>query len=156
MSEPAAFRATYSDFRLIKGRKVVQFVFEVPIEESNKAFQALGGMPDPGSSVWCAVARLVNPTEETSHKSPPSPEPAMRKKSWHEMEPSQQAGVLCADASFMKFLKVEYEESAASVVRRHCRVTSRSDIKAGTAAAKIWKDLVYDYRAWVHEPEVVG
>jgi hypothetical protein len=31
--EPAAVKATFSDFRLIKGRKQAQLVLEIPIEE---------------------------------------------------------------------------------------------------------------------------
>jgi len=54
----AAFQATYSDWRLIKGRKCVQVVFEVPVEQADQAYQVLGGMPDPSKSVWCAIARM--------------------------------------------------------------------------------------------------
>jgi hypothetical protein len=59
MTKPAAiFRACYSDWRLIRTRKCVQLVFEVPLEESNKAYEALGGMPNPGEEAWVAIARL--------------------------------------------------------------------------------------------------
>jgi hypothetical protein len=54
----AAFRATYSDWRLIKGRKVVQIVFELPLELSGSAYDALGGMPNTAAEVWCGIARL--------------------------------------------------------------------------------------------------
>lgn len=58
MTDAAAFEATFTDWRLIKGRKVVQVVLEVPLELADRAYQALGGMPDPAGSVWVAVARL--------------------------------------------------------------------------------------------------
>jgi hypothetical protein len=65
MTAAAAFQATYSDWRIIKGRKVVQIVFEVPLEGEGLAYQVLGGMPDPSKSVWCGIARLKSgPTEE--------------------------------------------------------------------------------------------
>lgn len=58
----AAFRATYSDFRLVKGRKVVQFVFEVPLEAADEAFKAVGGMPNPMAEQWFAIAKLETGT----------------------------------------------------------------------------------------------
>jgi hypothetical protein len=61
MSEKAAFRATYSDFKYIKTRSCVQIIFEVPIEASNEAYEILGGVPKPGAEIWCAIARLVEP-----------------------------------------------------------------------------------------------
>lgn len=59
MDNLAAIEAAYSDFKLIKGRKVVQLIFEVPLEKANEAFHVLGGMPNPTSEVWVAVARLA-------------------------------------------------------------------------------------------------
>lgn len=61
MENPAAFSATYSDWRVIKGRKVVQIVFEVPLEASGHAYNVLGGMPNFGSEKWFGVARMNQP-----------------------------------------------------------------------------------------------
>ena len=61
MTDTAAFQATFTTLRLINGRGVVQFTFEVPIEGADMALQALGGMPHPGKSVWCAIARMSEP-----------------------------------------------------------------------------------------------
>ncbi len=47
----------------------MQLVFEVPIEDSNLAYNVLGGMPNPASEVWCAIARLT--TEATAQQPPP-------------------------------------------------------------------------------------
>jgi hypothetical protein len=49
MSDVAAIKATFSDFRLIKGRKQAQLVLEVPIEQADNALAALGGIPQPHS-----------------------------------------------------------------------------------------------------------
>lgn len=54
----AVTRATFSDFRLIKGRKVAQFVFEVAAEQADDALDALGGLPRADVDRWCAIARL--------------------------------------------------------------------------------------------------
>jgi hypothetical protein len=80
-------------------------------------------------------------------------------KSFHDMSLAQQAGMLCSDEVFQKFM---FEtggtkpENIADTVRGLCGVKSRSDIKPGTEAARRWFDIVSDYRAWQHEPEVLG
>lgn len=61
MSEPAAFSATYSDWRVVKGRKVIQVVMEIPIEAAGHAYNVLGGMPKFGEENWFAIARLEKP-----------------------------------------------------------------------------------------------
>jgi hypothetical protein len=56
--EPAAIQASFSDFRLIKGRKTAQLILEIPIEGADAALAALGGIPQPHSERWVGVARL--------------------------------------------------------------------------------------------------
>lgn len=62
MSESAAFGAEYVDFKVIKTRRAVQIVFEVPIESADHAIQCLGGMPDNDKSVWFGIAKMVKPS----------------------------------------------------------------------------------------------
>lgn len=79
-------------------------------------------------------------------------------KTFHEMSPAQQAGMLCADEVFMKFMRETgnvKSENIADTVRALCGVASRSDIKPGTESARRWASIVSDYRAWQHEPEFV-
>lgn len=78
MMSAAAFQACYSDLRLIKGRKVLALVFEVPLEHSSSVLDILGGVPDPSKSVWCAIARLnkeggeaAEGTRTVAHETPP-------------------------------------------------------------------------------------
>jgi len=63
MENPAAFSASYSDWKVIKGRKVVQIVLEVPLEAAHHAYNVLGGMPKFGSEEWFAVARMKKADE---------------------------------------------------------------------------------------------
>lgn len=175
MTEPAAFRATFSDWKLIKGRKCVQIVFEVPVEEADLAYKALGGMPDPGKSVWCAVARLKEGGETDSqlsgqHNTPPvQPQSAGRaQRSWDERSPAEQAGIRCANPSFQRFLQEtiwhvwtttpgDNEDKAAHIVRTLCGVQSRSHINSSNPEAlKRWNDIDSDYRLWQFTPGVVG
>jgi hypothetical protein len=142
----AAFQATFADWKLINGRKVVQVVFEVPIEQSGLAYTVLGGMPDPGASVWCAIARLEQPKAE-QHK--------REKKSWDEMTAGQQAGILCSDPLFAKYLNVASTTEAVDYVRRHCGVKSRSDITPTNESGRRWQEIVSLYRAWQRYPDLV-
>jgi hypothetical protein len=156
-----AFAATYSDWKVIRGRKVVQIVFEFPLEKSDEAYAVLGGMPNPAAEVWCGIARLQEPGGVAS---PPAREggsvstldkpdgsSSRTKRAWGDMSPSQQAGLLCGDPRFHQFLfercnisKPDKDEAAAAV-REICGVTSRAAISIDNIA---WRDLVADFRVW--------
>ena len=154
MSDAAAFKACYADWKLIKTRGVIQIILEVPLHEADTAYQVVGGMPNAAAERWFAVARLQEPRKVTTFKS----------RSWHEMSPAQQAGMLCQDDVFAKFLAerdgystITYSpDHCAERVRTMCGVTSRKDILQGTRADGLWRAIVSDYRAWVREPEVLG
>lgn len=84
---------------------------------------------------------------------------------WEALGPVKQAGVLCNDEGFWKFLneslmnvgcRVLNKEHAADYVRFYCdKIKSRAELATNEAAAKKWRALVADYRAWQHEPEIV-
>lgn len=58
MENPAAFSATYSDWKVLKTRQVVQIVLEVPLKAAGHAYNVLGGMPNFEAEQWVAVAPL--------------------------------------------------------------------------------------------------
>jgi hypothetical protein len=176
MSEPAAaFRATFSDWKLVKSRKVVQLVFEVPMEGADYAYQVLGGMPNPAAEVWCAVARLnekggelasnhdPRPADTTPRPQPDKPAGGA-KRSWHELTPAQQAGIRCNEPPFWLFLsenrsgwtEVKNANEAAAVVRKWCQIESRTELNTDAVAATHWRELDTSYRVWQEEPAVVG
>jgi len=162
--KPAAFYATYSDWKLIRTRKVVQIVLEVGLEQAGAAYDVLGGMPNPGAEIWCGIARLNGkPESETPpaaasdstpdpRPSPPMP-PARVTPSKPENKACQRLGILCNEPAFRKFLEdrrisprfVNSAESAASAIRDYFGVKSRTEV---------WEDnpkyiaLMADYRAW--------
>jgi hypothetical protein len=85
------------------------------------------------------------------------PDPASRpKKAWGDMTPAQQAGLLCGDPIFQRFLyETNYlsaaerdDPGAAVAVRRICNVTSRKDIENDADALALWRALVIDFRNW--------
>lgn len=172
-----AFSASYSDFKLVKTRGCVQIIFEVPVEQSTAVLKILGGMPTPAEEKWFGIAPL-DPKFVTGEAPEPSTraadlvasasasrrgEPVSRpKQAWNDMAPSQQAGVLCSDDMFWKFLRehrqvdVHNSRSAAEYVRDHCRVRSRADIVEGDKSYGYWRNLVDHFRTWQREPEYVA
>ena len=158
----AAFRATYSDLKLIKGRKVVQFVFEVPIEESNKAYEVLGGMPNPAVSMWCAIARLESSAREVSSQKPPPTTAPIHPPAGAHDTPAQRSALLCKNELFHRYLewlldrnlKTVDEEFATIYLREWCNVESRAQILPGTASANLLGDLFDEFYRWKYVPKV--
>lgn len=144
MTKAAAISAAYADFRLVKSRKVVQLVFEVPLEKANEAISVLGGMPDPSAEIWVALARL-QPTPIKQEERP--------KRTFNEMSLAAQAGMMCQDGRFQKFVSERYDaQDTAEFVRAYCNVSSRADIKPGCDAGHLWGILVSLYHTWLQEP----
>lgn len=140
----AAFQATFSDFRTVKGRKVCQIILEVPIEQANAALRVLGGVPDPSSAPWVAVARLK---EEAAQQ--PSQPPEKPKRRWEEMKPSEQAGIACGDAAFSKFIAAQPgSENTAGRLREILDITSRRDLDHDPHKAVKWSQLYADFLRW--------
>jgi hypothetical protein len=145
-----AIQATFADFRLIKGRKQAQLVLEIPIEEADKALAVLGGIPQPQSDCWVAVARLNGVAK-------PQPEPKEKQK-WEDLKLSMQAGIRCEEPAFWRYCNdcgynVTNGETAANAVRELCDVDSRSGLNNNPEAAELWRDLDRSYQAWLKAAE---
>ncbi len=140
-----AVAGTYSDLKFIKTRGVAQIVIEVPIERAGEVV-ALLGTPMIGNEVWCAVARLAGPPQQSVGdgipKIPPGPgtREAKPKREWDDIPPSEQAGIACADEGFQKWWRGD-EKYAALSVRDSCGVNSRSKLDTNSVAAERWRDL---------------
>jgi hypothetical protein len=101
----------------------------------------------------------------------PQPQPVgenKQKRSFEDMAPSQQAGMLSQDLSFQRFLAEEYHDQwigvgwedgeriapairAGVLVRTLCKVNSRAEIRSDNAE---WSALVLAYRLWQRHPEL--
>jgi hypothetical protein len=102
----AAFQATFSNLRIVGGRKVCQLIFEVPIEGTNQALEVLGGIPDPSKSVWVAVARLdpsmaakAEGTCQGARLQTPAASESLAQNTGEAPEPSTLAAEMIASAS---------------------------------------------------------
>jgi hypothetical protein len=55
MTEYRGISGTYSDFKLVKTRGVVQVIVEFPIEEANQVLESLDGLPMPGQEAHVSL-----------------------------------------------------------------------------------------------------
>jgi hypothetical protein len=158
--QPAAIQATFADFRLIKGRKQAQLVLEIPIEEADKALAVLGGIPQPQSDCWVAVARLNgSPVWKKTGPYVRGPEQE-EKQRWEDLKLSMQAGIRCKEQPFWRYIQEKYPEwpienveDVEDFVRQRCDVQSRKGLNTDEHAALRWKDLERSYQAWLKAAE---
>ncbi len=171
MKSPAAFRASYSDMKLVKTRQVAQLIFEIPLADFDAAYEVLGGMPNPANERWFGIAAIQigkeampNPQQlskkldarpQSDHAD--KPDPAGAKRDWRDLQPQQQAGIRCGEPTFQAFLKeqhrVHWDESgpnAAECVRLICGVQSRVELGTNHTARMIWHHLDNQFQAWKH------
>jgi hypothetical protein len=159
-----AFRATYSDWKLIKTRGVVQVVMEIPLADADAAYDVLGGMPVHGKERWFGIAALKSPAEEARAKlrqdAPQHSRPdGAKRMDWRDMQPAAQAGIRCSDAVFWKFLSERQRvpvgpEEAPHIVRFICDVSSRSELGTNHKARVLWHQLDTEYQAWLAKERV--
>jgi hypothetical protein len=148
MTGPLAFRAAYSDWKLVKTRGVIQVVFEVPLADSNAAYDVLGGMPDAAREGWFAIAPLAKEVAAIE------PKQIKDKREWRDLSPQQQAGMRCEEAPFATFLQQNHPDDwretpdAADCVRLICGIESRSELASNHKARVIWHQLDDEYQAW--------
>ena len=149
MKQPAAFRGTYADWRLVKTRAVIQVIFEVPLADADAAYDVLGGMPDSSKERWFGIAALQAPKLQ---------EPERR--DWRDVQPSAQAAMRGDQPEFWAFLREEYSErvankdDAATSVRKICHVNSRAHFNTNQAALILWHQLDTEYQAWLARDRV--
>lgn len=160
MNSPAAFKATYSDWKLVKTRGVVQVIFEVPLADSDAAYEILGGMPNQANERWFGIAALKGSQPEeapenrqdTAASLPDNPDGDRR--AWREVQPSAQAAMRCDQAPFWAFLREEFKcrvtssDDAATAVRKLCAVNSRAHFNTNEPARKRWTQLDEQFQAW--------
>lgn len=168
-----AFRASYADWKLIKTRGCVQIVFELPVEQSDAAYQLLGGMPVAAREVWCGIARLTSPQPTTSPvEAAPRPSTAppptagdeiKERRPFSALPYATQAGIRCSDPVFWAFLRemcakdagdVRSEEQAKQAVYKICQVSSRRAIKPDTEATEYWLTLNKWFDGWLLKERV--
>lgn len=150
----AAISAQLVDIRNVGQHKCVKLTLHAPEEHAMAIMEAFG-WPTMVAPVPVALARLgvtaAGPPRQISNASP-----AGAKRTFEDMTCAQQAGMLSQDRAFRLFLAQKFDmpipdpDEAAGVIRHHCKVKSRADIKSDNGE---WSGLVLAYRLWQREPE---
>lgn len=135
MTEHAVISGSLSELKMVKTRSVLQIVIEVPLEMAPKVTATLG-WPVPGNETPVAIARL------NTFKEPKAPKGSL----------AQQAGILCGDVRFAKFLEETHPHieavDTAEAVRTICGVLSRAEFDSDPAAGQRWRCLKGQFEGW--------
>ena len=133
-------RGAYSDFKVIKSRKVIQMVVEFPIESSN-SFVEMFGIPQPHEEQWVAVAlmdkRAVIRNETATV--------AIRDAGILGKNPS--FGAWLRDERGMSEVDPDNPDTIADAIRAILGVKSRSDMISDVNALQVWFSLKASYDA---------
>lgn len=152
MTQPSAIKATYADYRRIKGRKVLQVILEVPLEQAQMVHKYLGEPSCSDKEIWVGVALLQMDSPQEQQPDGGSVIPCTPTD--HRL--SRQSAWLCEQPLFWKYITERYVPSmeinntaeAIIYVRGHCEVNSRAEFDTDPEAAKRWRDLHADYVVW--------
>ena len=157
MTDHAIIAGSFSDFKLIKTRATAQLIIEIPIEQADEALERLGGVPQSGKEKPVAIARLGPGAARVP--SQPSEKPASGGDGSRSDRPkggrrAREAGILCGDARFRKFLEEKIclhpvtPDDARLAIYGFCCVESRIDLDADPDAGAQWDRLHGQYIAW--------
>lgn len=133
MTEPAAIKAVYTEWKMVRTRKALVLSFEVPLEQQAEVLAALG-TPMPDTATWVAIARLRQDAEE---------QPGGKL--------AKMAGILCNEGAFQKWIEVNDAEQAAQWLREHCGILSRRHLDHNDEAARKFLSLKGDYEFWLKD-----
>lgn len=141
-----AISASFADFRIVKGRKVAQFVFETPLEAADDALSKLGGLPRPDSERWVGIAPLK--AKPTAAPAPVATDaPPKERRPFHTLPRSQQAAILINDAAFQSWVgNNRTPEETDQMLKAHMGITSKRDLDRPAHAEK-WDRMVATFRA---------
>lgn len=147
MTALAIIKATFSDYRRVRGRKVGQLVFEVPLEQLHQAIAGLGGEPSIENDTWVAIACLENGKTVIEAAEKWKPE---------YQHPAKSCALLCQKPTFWSFITdrgrlCENEADAAEYVRHQCGVNTRADFATNPVALRKWQALESAYMNWLPE-----
>jgi hypothetical protein len=164
MNAPAAIAAQLVDMRNIGTHKVLRLTIHVPEEQALAAIAAFG-WPTGVNPVPIAIARLNTGgghVTEPKVLAPPHQKEAAggEKQAFRDMRMANQAGMLCKEVPFQKFIaerqgyvrkEVFPETQAADYVKKYCGVASRADIRPRCPSGERWTKLHSEYKMWMHE-----
>lgn len=141
----AVTTGTFAHANAIKTRSTFQIIIEIPIEQADRALEALGGWPQPGKERSVAVA-LLNPNRTLAG----GPNALNLERKHTSL--AQLAGILCGDPIFGSFLNERYPHikmaSPAEMLREITGVDSRKEFDTDSHAAQRFIQLKEAFEAW--------
>jgi hypothetical protein len=152
MTKLAAIEGQLVSIKNVSTHKSACLTIHVPEEYALKVIEAFG-WPTMVAPVPVAIAKLDLSVAKAATDAPAS----KPKKSWDELSLAQQAGILCDDPRFAKFLEENYTGSwerlkrdAAAFVREYCcDIQSRAELDTNKDAGQYFIALEKLYRAWL-------
>lgn len=149
---PAVLKAVYATWRPVPTRKVLQLVFELPIEQTRLAMDTLG-TPTNETSMWCAIARLQEPQAQPEASAAQSNTiPITKGRPFKELARSQQAALKCQDADFQYWIGVPGDlapemraDEADKLLKTRFCIISKKDLDRWPEAGAKWDALLTDF-----------
>ncbi len=171
MSDDAVIKAVFPTYRPVPSRNCLQLVLEVPLEQQEQVFGALG-FPIPGETIWVAVARLTQNPEVPeppvrpsmtfpADRSPPLSSTGARHKDVAKSSRAKEwfaqldegdkvvaeAAMLCKDPAFRKWIGPRdsapfTEEQAAIFVCNYCKIGRRRDLATDSGARQKFSEML--------------
>jgi hypothetical protein len=165
MPEYRGISGTYSDFKLVKTRGVVQVIVEFPIEEANQVLESLGGLPMPGKEEHVSLglrSRLMDIAEGRAtgpdRHANLSLVGKQRYAAADEMEKARtRSALLAKDPQFIAWVNKtsDWVCGPDEFIRVKCGVQSRSEIANNEFAYKQFLRLEGEFAAWAgRAPEI--
>lgn len=179
MAAPAAIQATFADFKIIRGRKIAQIICEIPLEQADAALSVLGGIPNPATEAWVAIARLdLSKAKDAGpdtrglmnvglehHEEAQKP-----KRKFSELPLITQSVLLSEREAFWTFLKTTKSncwlfnqndkdgigrtniETAKMCLYDLCKMNSRSKLGVDPVASTKFIEIRNEFQDWISEP----
>lgn len=166
-ADAAVFAGCFADFKLVRTRKTVQVIIELPIEKGADFLNAFG-MPDPSKEQWVAIAALkerptlstITAVSEHVIRNPQAADKTVYSPQREKTEGEKavvRAVMLCKDPTFQEWSIVPYryggavnarpgEESARDYICVVCGISSRSELATNPEARKRFEQIETSYR----------
>lgn len=150
---PDAILGTYADFKVIRTRKALQVVVEVPLEDFEHV-TALLGPPMPASEIPVVIARLQpEAIQRASGASLGASQTARvasapkERREWSSLPPSQRAALLCKDEGFQRMMGADSEERANVRIKEYLGIDSKTELDSRPSRREEYERLERDYFA---------
>jgi hypothetical protein len=96
-------------------------------------------------------AALVEVNDDETPKEQPK-----GKLDWRQVQPAAQVAIRCGEPRFRDYLAVEHgldtlnKEQADTVIKRLCKIDSKTELSTNHKARALWFNIDSNYRSWAH------